>query len=373
MKKTNYNWVAIAAVAAVLMLISTWAWYYYSDYASKRLHHQHIKPDISCSMEYPIKVEGDKVFRKKRNPDIIIKNNGPIKTVSVFCDIKTYVYNGKKDKITSFIDFGFRGFDHAVSTAELEPFNEVRYSCIGINGEDLIAVYSVIVNYHRESDMEPFSFQEYFFTENRKIISDNEFKKDSRYNQIIEKVKSFAPSEDDSKFMLTDAAEHTWFFESDSSVKVRKNPDGSITVAKPKDQGKIPQGGYPFLDIKPEPFKATGFYVEAQIVEDHIEIKIPFEVNNIGDTAAIITEDGFEPTITIEPSKKKYYTKTIKVGRGKDNQEPLENFIKLLDTEDRMFRLKFNILYRPGNDIDKLFKSTVHYEICKKKVTPIHE
>lgn len=364
---------AIAAVAAVLMLISTWAWYYYSDYASKRLHHQHIKPDISCSMEYPIKVEDDKVFRNKRNPDIIVKNDGPLKVVSVSCDIKIYVYNGKKDKIIDFIDFGFSGFDHAVSTPELEPFNEVRYSCIGINGEDLIAVYYVSASYHRESDMEPFSFQEYFFTENRKIISDNEFKKDSRYNQIIEKVKSFAPSEGDSKFMLTAAAEHTWFFESDPSVKVREIPDGSITVAKPKDQGKIPQVGYPFLDTEPEPFKATGFYAEAQIVEDHIEVKIPFEVKNIGDTAAIITEDGFEPTITIEPNQKKYYTKTIKVGRGKDNQEPLENFIKLLDTEDRMFRLKFSILYRPGNDMDKLFKSTVHYEIGKNKVMPIPE
>jgi hypothetical protein len=222
--------------------------------------------------------------------------------------------------------------------------------------------------------MEPFSLQVYFYTENRKIIVDNEFKKDRRYNQIIEKVKSFAPSErNDSKFMLTAVPEHTWFFESDPSVKVRKNPDGSITVATPKDQGEIPQGGYPFLDIKPEPFKTTGLYTKAQIVEDHIDVKILFEVKNIGDTAAIITEDGFEPSIRIEPNQEKYYTRTIMVGRGKDNQEPLENFIKLLDTKDRMFRLRFSILYRPANDIDKLFKSIVDYEIGKNKVMQIPE
>jgi len=201
------------------------------------------------------------------------------------------------------------------------------------------------------------------------IISASESREDSRYNRIIEKVKSFVPAETDhSKIMLTAVAEHTWLFESDASVKVRKNPDGSITVATPKEQGEMPKSGYPFLDIKPEPFKGTSFYTEAKIVGDHIEVGIHFEVRNIGDTTAIVTEDGFEPKITIEPTQTKYYTQSVKVGRRKDNQEPLENFVKLLDTEDAMFRVQLSILYRPSNDMDSLFKSTVRYEIGKTRV-----
>jgi hypothetical protein len=332
---------------------------------------QRVKPNISCVMEYPIKVENDKIFRNKRNPDVVIKNEGPIKVVSLTGKIKIYVYNTKEDKITNFIDTRCGGFNHSLSAQELEPFKEIRDSCLSVKGEDLITIYFVNVNYYQESMMELFTIQEYFFMENRKIIENNEFKKDVRYNQIIEKIKSFVPSDVDSKFMVTGAAEHTWFFESDPLVKVKKNPSGSITVATPKDQGEVPQVGYPFLDVKPEPFKDTGFYVKAQIIGDYIEAKIKFEVKNVGDRAAIITEDGFKPICTIEPSQIKYYTKHIKVGRGKNNKEPLENFIKILNTEDKMFRLRFSILYRPANDTDKLFKSTVQYEIGKNKVMPL--
>jgi hypothetical protein len=109
--------------------------------------------------------------------------------------------------------------------------------------------------------MESFSLHEYFFTENHKIIENNEFKKDSRYYQIIEKVKRFIPLDDDSKFTVTAAAEHTWFFESDPSVKVKTNPNGSIMVATPEEQSETPQKECPFLDIKPMPFKTTRFFI----------------------------------------------------------------------------------------------------------------
>lgn len=333
---------------------------------------QHVKPDISCAMEYPIEVNNGKVFRNKQNPMVVIKNKGPIRAVSPSCDIKIYLYDAEKHKITKFIDHGFMSFDHAVSAQELEPFQELNYSCIGVNEKNLVAIYFVSVRYYRESDMESFSLQEYFLTENYKIITEKEFKNDSRLNQIIEDVKSFIPSdEDDSKFLLTAADENTWFFESDPSIKVKKNENGSITIAVPKEQNSQPKCGYPFLDIKPKPFKATGFYTDAKIVEDYIEVKLSFQVKNVGDTAAIITEDGFEPIITIEPNQIEYYVKTLMIGRQKDNQEPLTNFLKLLDTEDRMFQLRLSFLYRPVNDIEKIYKSTVHFEIGKNKVMPI--
>lgn len=334
---------------------------------------QNIKPDISCLMEYPIKVENDKYFRNKRNPDIVVKNNGPINVVSVSCDIKIYGYDLAKNKIIRFVDTGFRSFDHAFSAQELKPFDELRHSTIGLPGKDVLAIYVVKVNYHRKSDMEPFTLEEYFFTENQKIMDNNDFKKDERYNRIIEMVKTYQPPREDALTInVTAADDHTWFMEADNWLSAKRGLDGKIKiVGLPKEQEETPQNGYPYLDIKPKPFKATGFYTEAQIVGDHIEVKIPFEVKNIGDEAAIITEDGLAPIITIEPNQTKYYTKTIMVGKRKKNRQPLENFIKLIDNEDKVLQLKFSILYRPGNDKEKLFKSTVHYEIGKNKVMPI--
>ena len=107
-----------------------------------------VKPDVSCSMEYPIKVEDEKIFRNKRNPDIILQNNGPIKAVSVSCDITIYLYDEKKDLIYEAVYCKFKGFDHAFSAQELEPFNEIRQSVLGVNTENTIAVYSVTAKYH---------------------------------------------------------------------------------------------------------------------------------------------------------------------------------------------------------------------------------
>ena len=49
-----------AAVSAIsgYSLRDIWEW-----------NQKNIKPDIACSMEYPIKVQDDKVFRNKKNPD----------------------------------------------------------------------------------------------------------------------------------------------------------------------------------------------------------------------------------------------------------------------------------------------------------------
>lgn len=336
---------------------------------------QNVKPNISCSMEYPIKVEKDKVFRNKRNPEIVVKNNGPIKVVSVSGDLKIYEYNLSKNEITGFGDEGFRSFDHAFSAQELKPFDELRHSTVGLTGKDLLSIYIVKVNYHRESDMEPFTLEEYFFTENGKIIEDSEFKKDERYDRVIEKVKAYQPPKEDAlSVKVTAVSDHDRIIEADNWLSAKRGLDGKITiVGLGKKQEETPQDGYPYLDIKPKPFKATGFYTEAQIVEDHIEVKIPFEVKNIGDAAAIITEDGLAPIVTIEPNQTKYYTKTIMVYRKKDNRQPLEKFIKSIDNEDMVFQLKFSIRYRPGNDKEKLFKLTIHYEIRKNKVMPIQK
>ena len=332
------------------------------------------KPDILCSMEYPIeKDEKNNYSRNTRNPDIVLSNNGPIKAVSVSCDIKIYGYDESKNEIIKFADEGFKSFDHAFFAQELKPFEELRHSSIGLTGKDVLAIYALKVDYYRESDMKPFTLEEYFLIENQKIIPHNNFRKDKRYNPIIELLRSYTPptKEDALAIKVTAVDEHTWYMDADNWLSAKRGIDGKVTIiGLPKEQGKNPIEGYPFLDIKPKRFKATGYYIEAQTIDDQIEVKIPFEVKNIGDSSAIITENGLEPIITIEPNQIKDYTKAIRI-ESKDNQEPLESFFRLLENEETVFHLKFNILYRPANDKKKLFKSTVNYKIGKNKVVAI--
>lgn len=332
-----------------------------------------VKPNISCSMEYPIKVEKDKVFRNKRNPEIVVKNNGPIKVVSVSGDLKIYDYNLSKNEITGFVDEGFRSFDHTFFAQELKPFDELRHSTIGLTGKDLLSIYIVKVNYHRESDMEPFTLEEYFFTENGKIIEDSEFKKDERYDRVIEKVKAYQPPKEDALGVkVTAVSDHDWIIEADNWFSAKRGHDGKVRIiGLPIDQGGSKMDGYPFLELQPHPFKATGFYTKAEIVDDHVEVKTAFAVTNTGDSAAMITENGFDIVKTIEPGQTTKYTKTVKVGRMEGNEEPFDNFIKLIDKSEKAFEIEFNIIYRPANDHEKLFKVTGHCFIGKHKVTQI--
>jgi hypothetical protein len=170
----------------------------------------------------------------------------------------------------------------------------------------------------------------------------------------------------------TAAAEHVWMLEPENWFGAKRGHDGKVTIiGLPKDQGESKKDGYPFLELKPHPFKATGFYIKAEIVDDHVEVKTAFAIINTGYAAAMITEDGFEIFKTIEPGQTKYYTKTINVKRMEGNEQSLENFIKLIDQSEKTFEIKFNINYRPANDNDKFYQVTGHYFIGKHKVTQI--
>ena len=332
-----------------------------------------IIPNISCTMEYPIKSEGDKVFRDKHNPEIVISNNGPVKALSVSGEVDVFYYNSIKAKITGYANQGMKSFDHAFHKEELKPFDEMRQPTIGVSGEKILAIYIVRLVYHVGPEMKKFDLESRFFVEKKEIKDDSQFKEDVRYDQIIQKLEDVDISQwTGTKMKVTAAAEHVWMLEPEKWLSVKRRQDGKVTIiGLPKDQGESKKDGYPFLELKPHPFKATGFYTKAGIVDDHVEVKTVFAVTNTGDASAMITEDGFEIVKTIEPGQTKYYTKTINVGRMEGNEEPLENFIKLIDESEKAFEIAFNINYRPANDNENLFKVTGHYFIGKHKVTQI--
>lgn len=326
-----------------------------------------IKPSISCIMEYPIKVKNDKPYRNTKNPSIIIKNSGPIPAVSISATVDIYIYNTKEDKITQLIKTGFKGFDHAMSAKELDPFSDIKHSTIGINGKYLIAVYYIGVSYYRKSDMKSFKLNEHFFTYNKTIYTDLEFKNNDKYQVIIDKIKSFAPQDTKgNEINITAAAEHTWFMETGPSILKRKNEDGSVTIIGPpeKQEDSIIQG-LPHLIVNPCRFKESGRFIKAEIEGEHINAKVKYEVKNIGSVTAVVTEDGFNPVVEIDPGQIKYYTYNLIVTRRANSSAPIEEFIKLIDSEKEFLKITFNLLYRPKNVDSKLFKVTTINEFGK--------
>lgn len=328
-------------------------------------------PDLLCSMEYPIvKDSSNKYSRNKRNPDVIISNRGPTKAVSVACNLNIYIYDSIKDAITKYANQRFKNLDYAFFSHEIKPFEELRHSTIGIGGNNLLSIYVLEIVYHREPDMKAFNKKEYFFIENNKIISNNVFKKDKRYGKLMHMTENYTPRSKEGyiEVKFTGVDKKTWYIDADNALSARKSNDGRITIlGLPIEQEKHLNKGYPYLKIKPSRFKETGYYIDAQVVNDYIEAKIVFEVINTGDSCAIITEDGFEAITYIEPHQVKYLTKTVTC-RKHDNTTPSEDLLSAIETEETIFQLKSSVLYRVANDKDKLFKSTFSYKIGKNAV-----
>jgi hypothetical protein len=332
-------------------------------------------PDITCTMEYPIKAEDDKVFRDKHNPDIIVSNNGPVSALSVSGNVNAYQYDSKKDAITGHAYQGMKNFDHAFSKEELKLFEDLRHPTMGMTGKNILAIYLIDVVFHAGAEMERLEKEFRFFVEHKKISDEGQFKQNGRYAHIMQKLDEVDLSTwTGTKFKATAAAEHTWFAEPENWYSARRREDGKITIiGLSKDQGPMRQAGYPFLELEPHPFKATGLHIKAEIVDDHVEAKTAFAVTNTGDAEALITEDGFEIIKTIEPGQTKYYTKTVNVGRRPGNEQPLENVIKSIDESEVAFEIRFNINYRPANDKEQFLKVTGHYNVGKHKVTEVAE
>ena len=108
----QHAWQPFAAIAAIVLFLAALAeltGFSLRDMLSKSTP----VPDITCTMEYPIKAEEDKVFRDKHNPDIIISNNGPVSALSVSGNVNSYQYNSQKDAFTGYAYQGMKNFDHA--------------------------------------------------------------------------------------------------------------------------------------------------------------------------------------------------------------------------------------------------------------------
>jgi hypothetical protein len=370
-KQTAYNVAAIAVLVASLTLTSTWIWNLYNDRESKKLRHQHITPEILCFIEYPIKTEGEKTFRDKRNPDIVLVNKGPIKIVSVTCDVELYVYDENKDEIVQFISSIHGGLNHLISKKEMDPFSEFKQSWIGINGDHLIGIYHIKALYHRESDLEQFSREEYVFIKQQEIVPQERSKKDQAYQDLIKKVTGFDVSRISGRLRITAANEHTWLAETDGSVAAMIDPSGKLIGQTPELQSIAPKEGYPFLEITPRRWKATGSYIDSNTESDDLEVKILVRALNVGSSDAMITSTGFDTIETVPPGSSVWATKAVRVGIKKGSPITLDDYMRLIDEGKEKLNWRFFVYYRPANKPNELFKVIFSYSIGKNDVIKI--
>ena len=376
-KFSKINWNMIITVATVVIAVATVVSLIIAIKkcsTEKGLTHQHVRPDISVSMEYPIKVEEDKTYRDTTNPDVIIRNNGPIKAVSLSDDVKIYTYNTEQKEIVNYADFGVEGFGHEISAKELEPFDHIKHSTIGVSGKNVIAVYVIDVVFHRESDMERFTLNDIFFTQNKDICSNVEFAKNEHYANIIQKIKEFDPTDPKKrKFVITKANEKTWFVESDSLHQARIMEDGKLRIiGDPVPQSEDPREGFPHLDIVPHRFSKCDCFIKAEIVGETVEAKIQHRVSNGGNAVAGITENGFDIIKEIEPGKESYYV-SLPLVLKRDEADPrsVQEIFDALERGDDTIRAGVTFMYRAGNEPGKLFSVSVVHEFTKNSVKSI--
>jgi len=334
------------------------------------IQQQHVKPNISCSMEYPIKAENGKYSRDKRNPDIIVRNNGPIKAVALTVDVKIYTYNTELERIVEYTDIGLEGFGFVQSAKELEPFDHIKHSTIGVKGKNLIAAYLIDIVFHRESAPEQLSVREYFFTRNGIIYTHDDFKENEHYPKLIEKIKNYDPTDPKKrKFVVTKADEKTWFVESDSLHQARIMEDGRLRIiGDPVPQSEDPREGFPHLDIVPHRFSKCDCFIKAEIVKDHIEAKIQYRISNVGDSAAGITNNGFDIIKEIEPGMEKFNIKNMVLRRGETENRSVQDLYDRLENGNERIVMTWTILYRAENEPAKLFSVSANHEFTKNSV-----
>ena len=331
------------------------------------INKNHVKPNISCSMEYPIKGKNGKYSRDKRNPDIIVRNNGPIKAVALTVNVKIYSYNPELRRIVNYSDPGLEGFDFVQSDKELEPFDHIKHSTIGVKGKNLIAAYLVDIVFHRESEVEKFSVREHFFTRNSIIYTHDDFEENEHYAKLIEKIKNYDPTDPKKReFVVTKADEKTWFVESDSLHQARIMEDGRLRIIGDSvPQSEDPREGFPHLIINPHRFSKCDCFIKAEIIDGEVEGRVQFRLSNVGDASAGITENGFDVLKEVGPGKESFSVRRFVLQRDKADTRSAQELFDAFERGDETIRATLSVMYRAENEPGKLLSVSATHDITK--------
>jgi hypothetical protein len=184
------NWTL--GISIVALLISGISLYYSYEQIKilKETNYLQIEPDISCYLDYP----------KNENPTVVIKNNAPVKIVSIGVKHKLFEYNKNNDKISLAASMGnivddFGG-DYMLFKPELGPKEFIMSQLAKIswdgNQSQFVIIYLFEIDYFRESDMKYFNKKEIFFIDGGKVYRHQIFVNNPNYRKIMAKINSYS-------------------------------------------------------------------------------------------------------------------------------------------------------------------------------------
>lgn len=134
-----------------------------------------------------------------------------------------------------------------------------------------------------------------------------------------------------------------------------------------ENQSELPIKGLPHLSVVPRRFENSGDFIEAEIIEDLIDVKVKYEIENIGDTTAVVSDNGFKTSAEIGPGERKYRIITSKISRGPNKDTSIQEFINMLEQEEKTLQITLKLVYRPQNK-KIFFKKFVSHRFGKTKV-----
>jgi len=180
MRVCTEKWVPII-ISTIALLISCIS---YSNV--RKLNYQHIKPGISCKLNYPL----------KDNPTIIIKNESPIKIVSLGIKHRLFTFDKRTNEVGIGVLAGDAlGGENMIFQEELGPsaFTYQQLIKISENGHHptgKIIIYLFNMRYYRPTDMKQYDDREIYFVDEGTVYTHKEFMDNPYYKDIISQIQA---------------------------------------------------------------------------------------------------------------------------------------------------------------------------------------
>ena len=182
---------AVISIAAILGLYALAEWSGYGLRSLMQGKSSGRQPLLTCSMAFAHEGESHKTLTAAHNPDIVIRNPGPFKALSVAWKARVYRYDALKQAITAFAIQDPRKLGQTDFQKEIPPSDELRHATMGLPGDHIVAVYFVRVDYRIEAKQAPTQIENVFFVTDGTIYDGSQFRSDPRYAAIMQAIRSF--------------------------------------------------------------------------------------------------------------------------------------------------------------------------------------
>jgi hypothetical protein len=337
------------------------------------------EPIVRSYLEHPIITEGNQPSINKKNPDAILRNDGPVIALSVKVDL--WVLYFQREQVTNAGSLGKSPHGHLFAVDELKPSQELRQSVVGGSGSSL-AAYIMDIEFNRKGDLKAFKRRDIFFVEKGVIYREEEFERRQEYKSLLAAIERFMTEKKGlpkTTFRGTD--ENAWIADPDPRHAVTLNEDGSASLSLRFTDIQQLKSHYqttkrPVLLITPVRFKDSNTYLKAKYGRDKGTVNYKLEVTNQGDEIAIVQQDiNSTETVSIAPGEKKYLNQEVFLARatpGPSNKASIQESTEI-NFETNPLLTKTVLYYRAKGDIQTQYRSTVTYEIKNRYLNLISE